>query len=271
VRAGTTTEILIWNCIHRVAIECIAAIGYSKVRVAFDQDKCSSLAPTPAPSPMPRGFDEPPNTSTRHSIITATSNSHSVQQHSLAEYPTFTPRQKDAIFKPGDTATPALHARKPSFNGVQLQQQWHTQQRAVGGSQVSGGVSSTSASVARDAGSVRHTQSTPPIVGDVAEPFWVQDITENAPWTDPDELFLLQAPTFITSTDKRMFWEMARALLELPELSAASSGCKIRGAQDLTAVLKRPEYRVLWLADAAQHLPKEIATDLVTSAYVVPV
>jgi hypothetical protein len=67
-----------------------------------------------------------------------------------------------------------------------------------------------------------------------------------------------------------MFWEMARALIELPELSIASTGSKIRTPADLTAILKRPEYRVLWTADAAQYLPKEMAVELITSAYVVP-
>ena len=119
-------------------------------------------------------------------------------------------------------------------------------------------------------GSVRHTPP-PAVIGDVAEPFWVQPIQENAAWCDPDELFLQHAKQLITHTDKRMFWEMARALLELPELSMASSQSKIRTAKDLTAVLKRPEFRVLWLEDAAQHLPAIVTTELIKSAYVVPV
>lgn len=128
------------------------------------------------------------------------------------------------------------------------------------------------------------------IIGDVAEPFWVQQSTQavsispssgsttsgiggtavccGGTWCDPDEAFLSQARRDITPTDRRMFWEMARALMELPELSAASERSRIRTASDLTAVLKRPEYRVLWQSDAPQHLPKEVAADLIRAAYV---
>ena len=110
----------------------------------------------------------------------------------------------------------------------------------------------------------------PVVIGDVAEPFWVQPVQENSNWSDPDELFLVQAKRTITATDKKMFWEMARALIDLPELRIASHGSNIRTAQDLTRVLKRPEFRVLWTADAPQYLPKEVATELILSAYVAP-
>lgn len=113
-------------------------------------------------------------------------------------------------------------------------------------------------------------RSPPAVIGDVAEPFWVQSPQENSVWCDPDELFLLHVKRKITLTDKRMFWEMARALIELPELSLASHDSRIRSATDLTRVLVRPEYKVLWISEAAQFLPKEVATELIRSAYVVP-
>ncbi len=118
--------------------------------------------------------------------------------------------------------------------------------------------------------SVHQQGPPPPVIGDVAEPFWVQSPQENSVWCDPDELFLLHVKRKITLTDKRMFWEMARALIELPELSLASHDSRIRTALDLTRVLVRPEYKVLWIAEAAQILPKEVATELIRSAYVVP-
>lgn len=260
-------DLLIHHVMCSVAIECIAAIGYSKVRVAFDADKVAPLLPPspahpPSPSPAPpqlRGSvpsDEPPNTSTRHSVITAASTAY---QAGFPDYPLFSPRQKDAIFRPGDGAVQTSHLRR------------HSQRSQGPAGAASAGL--TSGSSLRDAvGMAPTARAASSVVGDIAEPFWVKSATvEGASWADPDELFLLQAPQLLTVTDKRMFWEMARALLELPELSAATTECRIRNGQDLTAVLRRPEYRVLWVAGAAQHLTKEITTELVTSAYVVPV
>jgi hypothetical protein len=112
------------------------------------------------------------------------------------------------------------------------------------------------------------SRSPPTVIGDVAEPFWVQSTLENSMWCDPDELFLTSVKRKVT--DKRMFWEMARALIELPELSLASHESKIRCAADLTKLLQRPEYRILWIAEAAQFLPKDVATELIRSAYVPP-
>lgn len=104
-------------------------------------------------------------------------------------------------------------------------------------------------------------------IGDVTEPFWVQNVhKEGSMWCDPDEIFTFEARKYITTTDKRIFWEMARALIELPEISLA---CKtgIRNIQDLTYALKKPEYRMLWTSEAPEMLPKEMATDLIRAAY----
>ncbi|KAJ1399914.1 hypothetical protein B484DRAFT_483966, partial [Ochromonadaceae sp. CCMP2298] len=94
-----------------------------------------------------------------------------------------------------------------------------------------------------------------PIIGDVSEPLWVQDcVKENAAWSDPDDIFLTSAAAFITQIDKRMFWEMARAIIELPDLSVACQNSRVCSSEDLTTVLQRPEYRVLWTSDAPQYL-----------------
>jgi hypothetical protein len=108
----------------------------------------------------------------------------------------------------------------------------------------------------------------PPIIGDISEPFWVQSTREGSMWTDPDDLFSSEARKYISSVDKKVFWEMARAVLELPELS---QHCKtgIRNSTDLAAVLKRPEHRVLWTPEAPEYMPKDVATELIRSAYVV--
>lgn len=125
------------------------------------------------------------------------------------------------------------------------------------------------------------------------------------PWMEPDEWFLSEARKVLRVTDKRTFWEMIRAVIELPELcntlcatsspapsTSSSSGghvaggvgvgvggagggpamqiLSIRNPRDLAAILKRPEYRLLWTADAAEHLPKDVTCALVASAYVIP-
>jgi len=94
----------------------------------------------------------------------------------------------------------------------------------------------------------------------------VQSSREGSAWCDPDDLFMMEAKRFLTLTDKRVFWEMARALIDFPEISLA---CKtgIRSAQDLTTALKRPEFRVLWTTEAAENLPRDMASELIRSAY----
>ena len=128
-----------------------------------------------------------------------------------------------------------------------------------------------------------HTSMPPPhtqsqlIVGDVAEPFWVQPaqskshahtaVTGAAVWADPDELFMADARRLLSSTDRRLFWEMVRALIELPEISlAVQSGP--RSVAELTALLVKAEHRVLWSFEAPEYLPKQMAVELIRAAYV---
>jgi hypothetical protein len=106
------------------------------------------------------------------------------------------------------------------------------------------------------------------VVGDVELPFWVQ--RDGCPWMDPDDLFAGDSKTTITLTDKRMFWEMCRVLIEFPELTAnmSSSGGVIKTSKDLARVLKRPENKVLWTPDAPEYVPKDAACELLSAAYV---
>ena len=48
-----------------------------------------------------------------------------------------------------------------------------------------------------------------------------------------------------------------------------SAHCKsgICNAADLAAVLKRPEFKIIWTPEAAEYLPKEVATELISAAY----
>ena len=105
------------------------------------------------------------------------------------------------------------------------------------------------------------------IVGDVFEPFWVQSKLEGSLWVEPDEVYANECKRHISILDKRIFWEMSRAILDHSELA---SKCKsgIRNARDLATVLKRPENRVLWIPEAPDLLPKEAASEIISYSYI---
>jgi hypothetical protein len=89
------------------------------------------------------------------------------------------------------------------------------------------------------------------------------------PWMDPDEVFFNEAKKTISLSDKRTFWEMAKAIMELPHLTECGNGnIAIKNSKELATVLRRPEYRVLWTADAPDILPKDAAAELVSAAYI---
>jgi hypothetical protein len=85
-------------------------------------------------------------------------------------------------------------------------------------------------------------------------------------WSDPDDLSMTEIKKFISEEDKRVFWEMAKAIIDLPEISDFSNS-GIKNAKDLTLILKKPEYKILWTANAADILPRQAAAELVTAAY----
>ncbi len=106
------------------------------------------------------------------------------------------------------------------------------------------------------------------IIGEISEPFWIQ-CTKDSPWMEPDELFYNEAKRLISSNDKRVFWEMVRAIIEMPELSARCKAARIRDQKDLAAIFKKPEFKILWTSDASNIIPKEAAAELITAAYVI--
>lgn len=85
-------------------------------------------------------------------------------------------------------------------------------------------------------------------------------------WSDPDDLSTAEIKKFISEGDKRVFWEMAKAIIDLPEISDFSNS-GIKNAKDLALILKKPEYKVLWTANGADILPRQAAAELVTAAY----
>lgn len=144
------------------------------------------------------------------------------------------------------------------------------------------------------------------VYGDISEPFWIQlgkaisspaTVSANQPtmfnpapsqysapvtphcnsdsekqcafqtWCDPDEAFITEIKKLITIADKITFWEMAKAIMELPRLSEYCDSV-IRNSKDLAAILKRTEFKFLWSADAPDLLPKDAASELVSAAYV---
>lgn len=90
----------------------------------------------------------------------------------------------------------------------------------------------------------------------------------HAMWCDPDEAFITEIKKHITISDKIIFWEMAKAIMELPKLSEHCDSV-IRNSKDLAAILKRTEFKFLWSPDAPDLLPKDAASELISAAYVV--
>lgn len=106
------------------------------------------------------------------------------------------------------------------------------------------------------------------VLGDISEPFWVQSIKAGSMWGDPDDLFLKEAAEKLVSTnDRKVFWEMARSLIDMPLLRHYCKSA-ITEEVDLIAVLKKAENKILWTTDSAQYLPKSVASALIESAYV---
>ena len=110
-------------------------------------------------------------------------------------------------------------------------------------------------------------QNTPERLCEVLEPFWVLQQNTGQQWLEPDELFAVEMKNLITAAHKKVFWEMVRSVIDHPKLALKLANCDITNAKDLSFVLKRPEYRILWTTDAPQYLPKETASDLIAAAY----
>ena len=87
------------------------------------------------------------------------------------------------------------------------------------------------------------------------------------PWMEPDELFIENCKKTITLSDKKIFWEMAQAIMEFP-IFAENRQIMVSNSTELANIMKRPEFKVLWIPEAAEILPKDAATELIINAYV---
>lgn len=86
-------------------------------------------------------------------------------------------------------------------------------------------------------------------------------------WSDPDEQSMAEMKKYVTAIDKRMFWEMTKAIIELPEITEFCS-MSVKTSKDLAILLRKTEYKVLWTSEGADIIPKQTAADLVRAAYV---
>ena len=163
-------------------------------------------------------------------------------------------------------------ALSPTPGGLSLQ---HLRQRTQ---------SLTNASLAQAQDSLSPIQPQPPqqpqqpqqpgpgkqIVADVCEPIWVRDEKEGGSWMEPDELYACTKPC-VSVTDRRLWWEMCRAVVTLPPLAGCLQG-HIKNSGDITAFLLRKENKVLWYPEAQlDFLPKDDALELIKRAYCLPI
>jgi hypothetical protein len=237
-----------------MAVESPSNIGYSKVRVAFDNERTNSrgmiapptMATTPYNNFSPQAADNSSTHSLRLNDISISDNLH-IPRFSMnggGGVPGGLGSERVGIshFNQNSTSFLQHHCSSNSSLSAYTQQQ---QQK----------LSPTS--------TITTEQQ---IVGDVTEPIWVQSMKEGSTWYEPDELFFIESKRYLSNTDKRIFWEMAKALIELPEVSlAVKTG--IKNPNELASALKRNEYRVLWTKEAAEILPKDITIELIRSAY----
>jgi hypothetical protein len=222
-------------------VESPGTIGYSKVRVAFDNSNSSNAFGLPQQWMAERTPQRPSSHDfTGNSTAAMTSSQKSALSPRIGAHTTNTPQASQTmnLLHPPSSPQPPL-------------------------SQVSATISNALGTPSTSAMILNHQ-----IVGDVTEPFWVQSTTnsEYSQWADPDDLFNSDSKRLITLTDKRIFWEMARALIDLPEISAACKG-PVRTVQDVITMLKRLEYRFLWTSEAADIFPHFAASELIRFAF----
>jgi hypothetical protein len=236
-----------------ICVEAAPGTGYSKVRVAFDIEKKATETTPVLRSPIKiskQVTDE--------------------NQRALQSLP---PTKPDYPQSPSFTRNLAMH--KSSSPGRKIIAPESSDPLAVSGSYPSQPppilpMLSTQRKVTLNAAdTISVATPTQIFIGDIGEPFWIQATHEGASWMDADDYFLFEAKRLITTTDKRVFWEMIRTLIELPDI-ASRCNTDVKKTKEFLQTLKRVENRVLWTHDGPYCLPKDIALELLTSCYVIP-
>ena len=104
------------------------------------------------------------------------------------------------------------------------------------------------------------------VVGDF-QALWVQSRFDSGDgFTDADSYSFEKLSNTLHPTAIQMFWEMLRSIIELPALTDYFPASI--NYYDIIRLLKQVEYKVLWVAECVQHLPTDVAVDLITAAYV---
>ena len=231
-----------------MAVEGNSATGYSRIRVAFDVDKTGSL--------LGLGLQLNPAGHLSNTQYSYNSNNTTVnnQYNHISTHP---------------QSPNLLHNSRGSYN-------MPLSPRETSSLASSSQITSTHREANQiNQKAVNNTNNVPKeqiFIGDIGEPFWIQDINkDNSVWIEPDDLFINSIKKLITVTDKRVFWEMIKMSIDLPQLASNQSKSGFRSKHELGSILKRTENKVLWTLDGAEGLPKEILLELLSSAYMIPV
>ena len=104
------------------------------------------------------------------------------------------------------------------------------------------------------------------VVGDF-QALWVQSSGDSGDgFTDADSYSFEKLSNILDSAAIQMFWEMLRSIIELPALTDYFPASI--NYYDIIRLLKQVEYKVLWITECVQHLPADVAVDLIMAAYV---
>lgn len=227
--------------IQRLVVEASPSTGYSKVRVLFDsnESRISSLYSNPVTT----------SSTTCNSPITLMRHSSPGRTKTNALLSNAT-----TLNKPNGVTSAFTDISEPFW--IQLPQVVATPSNPITHLNQSQSLLNTP---------VSHVPITPRFGNEVDGSCGLGATYSN--WCDPDEAFIIEVKKNITMTDKIIFWEMAKAIMEMPKLSEQCDSI-IRNSKDLASVLKRTEFRFLWSPDAPDLLPKDAASELVSAAYV---
>ena len=104
------------------------------------------------------------------------------------------------------------------------------------------------------------------VVGDF-QAIWVQSSGDSGDgFSEADSYSFEKLSNILDSTAIKVFWEMLRSIIELPALIDYFPASI--NYYDIIRLLKQVEYKVLWIAECVQHLPTDVAVDLISAAYV---
>jgi hypothetical protein len=136
--------------------------------------------------------------------------------------------------------------------------------------------------------------SSPPLVGEVCQPFWVQE-SDGKEWAEPDDISEKEIERVVSSEDKRVLWEMLSVVMEysspikslaLSQVdsnssehststsfdsthSSVSASYDLHTPLELADLFGRKEFRALWSQEGPESLPTSATMELIRKAYTV--